>query len=288
MWSAYHFFGHIAIEQIIYTVLTAVLTEALMQILLRKRITILDGSAAVTGILLAISLPPHVPLWMGPLGAVITIALVKQAFGGLGGNFMNPALAARALLSLSWPMQMTSFVRPYDAVASATPLAIAVSKDSLHAVPTTIQLFLGEVAGCLGETSVLALMIGGIILIFFEVIDYRVPVGILGTVFALSSLFAGPDYSLGFSLTFGFYQLLSGGVMLASFFMATDYVTSPVTRRGRLIYSVAVGVLIVLIRFWGQYPEGVTFAILLMNIATPLIERITMPRMYGEVTRDAR
>ena len=286
--ASYYFFGSPALMHVALTMTAAILCEVILQWLLKRPITISDGSAAVTGLLLGMNLPPAAPYWLGPVGALMAIAIVKQVFGGLGQNFMNPALAARALMIASWPSQLVAFVSPFDAVASATPLAIASGSSSLIAQPTLLQLFLGEVAGCIGETSTLALCIGGIFLIMIGVIDFRIPTGILATVFVLSSLFAGPNNTPGISFTYGLYQLLSGGIILGAFFMATDYVTSPVTLRGRWVYGIAIGLITVLIRFWGRYPEGTTFAILLMNIATPLIERFTMPKIFGEVKSHAQ
>jgi len=277
------YFGTPAIIHIVATIVTAVLCEALVQLLMNRPVTVRDCSAVITGLLLAMNLPPAAPYWLGPAGAIIAITIVKQVFGGLGQNFVNPALAARALMLASWPSQMVAFVAPFDAISTATPLVAIVNSDPMVVHPTLLQLFLGEVPGCLGEVSALALMVGGLFLIFTDIIDYRIPTGILGTIFLLSSLFAGPGFSFGFSLTFGVYQLLSGGAMLAAFFMATDYVTSPVTPKGRWIYAIAIGFITVLIRFWGRYAEGVSFAILFMNIATPLIERATTPIKFGEV-----
>ena len=281
--AGYVFFGTPALMHIFLTTLTAMLCEGILQWLLRKPITVLDFSAAVTGLLLGVNLPPAAPYWIGPVGAVVAIVIVKQTFGGLGCNFVNPALTARALLLASWPSEMVSFVRPYDAVTTATPLSLIAGSDPFSNTPTMFQLFIGEVAGTIGETSALALLLGGLLLVFLNVIDVRIPLGILGTVFVISSLFSGPEFTFGFNLSFGLYQLLSGGVILGAFFMATDYVTSPVTLKGRWVYAIAIGVITVLIRFWGRYPEGISFAILIMNIAVPLIERFTMPRGFGEV-----
>ena len=286
--AAYYYFGTAAIIHIVATMAAAVLAEVALQWILHRPITILDGSAAVTGLLLALNLPPQAPYWLGPAGAIIAISVVKQVFGGLGHNFVNPALAARALMMASWPAQMVAFVKPFDSISSATPLAIIANSEMAQLRPTLWQLFSGEVAGTLGETCSIALILGGLLLIYSCVIDYRIPSGILLTVLLLGSCFAGPDFSFSFSLPFGIYQLLSGGIMLGAFFMATDYVTSPVTPRGRWLYGIGIGFIIILIRFWGRYPEGVTFAILLMNIASPLIERATIPHKFGEVSRSAQ
>jgi len=283
VWTGYCHFGSEAMYHLAYTVVTAVSVECVCQLVLKRPVTILDGSAALTGLLLGMCLPPAAPFWIGPAGAVVAIVLVKQMYGGLGCNFVNPALTARALLHISWPTQMSAFVKPYEAIAAVTPLGVIADYDSTQAVPSMMQLFNGEIAGCIGETSAMALMIGGIVLIFLEVIDYRIPTGIMAAVFITASLYAGPGSSIGFSFNNGLIHLLSGGTMLAAFFMATDYVTSPITPKARWLYGVSIGVLTVIIRLWGAYPEGLTFAILLMNIVAPLMERLTFPRRFGEV-----
>ena len=279
VFAAYYYFGIAALYHIGLTAGAAILIEAAFQLSLKKPLAIFDGSALITGILIAFNLPPSAPYWIGPVGALIAILIVKQVFGGLGHNFVNPALAARALMLASWPREMVAFVSPFDAVTTVTPLAVA-SGESMGTWPSLMQLFLGEVGGCIGETSALALMLGGIFLIFRGVIDYRIPAGMLGTMFLMGAFFAPES---GFDA--GLYHILAGGAMLGAFFMATDYVTSPITSKGRWIYGIAIGFIAMLIRLWGIYPEGVSFAILIMNVATPLIERFTLPRKFGEVTQ---
>ncbi|MGI5878206.1 MAG: RnfABCDGE type electron transport complex subunit D [Christensenellales bacterium] len=281
------FFGPRAILLICLGAATAVLTEYILQKMARRPVTVGDYSAAVTGLLLALNLPPTAPWWMPVVGSAFAIAVVKQAFGGLGFNFMNPALAARALLVASWPVRMTgdAFVSPTfwgaaDAVSGATPLAL-IKAGQMAELPRLLDLFLGSTGGCIGETSALALIAGGLYLILRRVISWRIPVTYIGTVF-VTTLVMG-----GFDATLSLYHVLGGGLMLGAFFMATDYVTSPMTPWGQVIMGVGCGVMTSLIRLLGGYPEGVSYSILLFNVATPLIERFTKPRVFGEVRRHA-
>lgn len=278
------YFGFRALTVTIVAVVFAVATEAVMQKILGKSITVNDLSAAVTGVLLAFNVPVSAPLWMVAIGSVFAIAIVKHCFGGLGHNFMNPALAARALLLASWPVRMTSWVAPgADAVSTATPLAIAKNgaEAAGQALPSLWNLFVGNVGGCIGETSALALLIGGIYLIYRGVISYRIPATYIATVAVLSFLFGGFDpYMM-------VYHVLAGGLFLGAIYMATDYSTSPMTAKGQIIMGIGAGILTAVIRFFGGYPEGVSYSILLMNIATPLIDRYTMPRKFGEVKKSA-
>ena len=272
------FFGIRALFHMLLCITSAVLTEFVIQKMMGKKVTITDGSAVVTGLLLGMNLPVAAPLWIGVVGSAFAIAIVKHTFGGLGQNFMNPALAARAMLMAAWPGQMVQWVSPFDAIATATPLAIAkAGVPDATSLPLLWDMFVGMIGGSIGETSALALLIGGIYLIYKELIDYRIPVAYLGTVFVLASIF-GTD-----GLNSGLFHLLAGGVMLGAIFMATDYVTSPATATGRWIYGIGCGFITILIRFWGGYPEGVSFSILLMNIAAPLIEKFTVPRKFGKV-----
>ncbi len=272
------FFGMRALLHMVLCVLSAVLTEFVVQKLMHKKVTISDGSAVLTGLLLGMNLPVAAPLWIGVVGAAFAIAIVKQVFGGLGQNFMNPALAARAMLMAAWPSQMVAWVTPMDAIATATPLAIAkAGVPDTATLPLLWDMFIGFIGGSIGETSALALLAGGIYLIYKELIDYRIPLAYLGTVFILGSIF-GVD-----GLNSGLFHLLAGGVMLGAIFMATDYVTSPSTSTGRWIYGFGCGFITILIRLWGGYPEGVSFSILLMNICAPLIEKFTIPRKFGKV-----
>ena len=272
------FFGWNALWVVLVSTAVAVATEALLQVLMKRKVTISDGSAAVTGLLLALNLPPSVPLYIPIVGSVFAIAIVKQCFGGIGSNFLNPALAARAFLMLSWPTAMTSWTMPADAVSTVTPLA-AIKEAGAGAPSPYLDMFLGNVGGCIGETSALALLIGGIYLVARRVIDPSIPVVYIATV-GLFTWVAGPD---GLFTGDGLYHMLAGGLMLGAIYMATDYTTSPMTVKGRIIFALGCGVVTSVIRLWGGYPEGVSYSILLMNLFVPLIDRAVKPRMFGSV-----
>lgn len=269
---AVYWFGFGVLFTVLLSVASAILSEFLMEKALRRPVTIDDGSAAVTGLLLALTLPAGTPWYVPVLGSVFAICIAKQVFGGLGDNFVNPALAGRAFLLASFPAAMTTYPLVADAVTSATPLSseFAGSVDYL-------QAFIGRIGGCIGEVSTLALLIGAAYLLIRRVIDWRIPLSYLGTMALLTVIGGGNVLD----------SVLLGGTVLGAFFMATDYVTSPVTSWGRVIYGVGIGIINYTIRRWGAYPEGTTYAILLMNIAAPLIERFTRPRKYGEVKRHA-
>lgn len=261
---ATYFFGWDSIRLVVLASAAAIATEAVFQKVRNKPITVWDGSALITGMLLGLSVPPNLPSWMIVLGSVVAIGLGKQAFGGLGYNIFNPALVGRAFLTASFTGPMTQWITPFDAITTASPL------DGGFA--TLPSLFFGNIPGSLGETSALAILLAGIYMFYKGVIDYRVPVGVLGTVAILAAVF-GQD---------PVFHLLSGSLLFGAVFMATCMVTSPVTPRGRWIFGIGIGLVIVVIRLWGSLPEGVTFAILLMNAATPLINRWTRPRIYGQ------
>ena len=269
---AVYWFGFGVLLTVLLSVASAILSEFLMEKALRRPVTIDDGSAAVTGLLLALTLPAGTPWYVPVLGSVFAICIAKQVFGGMGDNFVNPALAGRAFLLASFPAAMTTYPLVADAVTSATPLSseFAGSVDYL-------QAFIGRIGGCIGEVSTLALLIGAAYLLIRRVIDWRIPLSYLGTMALLTVIGGGNVLD----------SVLLGGTVLGAFFMATDYVTSPVTSWGRVIYGVGIGIINYTIRRWGAYPEGTTYAILLMNIAAPLIERFTRPRKYGEVKRHA-
>ncbi len=367
------FFGvEAALFPVLVCVVTAVATECVANLILRKRQTIGDFSAIVTGMLVAFNLPPALPLWMAALGSVFAIAVAKMVFGGLGGNFINPALAGRAFLVASYPAPMTSYpptvygsvnglavktapaasdavtaatssspvvpaaadsvtgaigaaadsladtaasaagklaaaassvadtvsaaassaASAIDAVSSATPLYVIKHVFAVNAynpndfLPAFKDLFWGNVGGCIGETSVLALLIGGIFLISIKIIDFRIPFAYILTVFALFWLSNGTGtFFTVESLIAPTFHILAGGLFLGAFFMATDPVTSPITPMGRLLFGIGCGALTFTIRKYGGYPEGVSFSILLMNLVAPLIDRCTRPKIYGEVKK---
>jgi electron transport complex protein RnfD len=278
--AAIYYFRFGAIVNILVAVLGAVAAEYLIQKLMKKPITIKDYSAAVTGLLLAFNVPSTLPWWMTLIGSVFAIAVVKQLFGGLGHNFMNPALAARAVLLASWPVEMTSWVTTgADAVATATPLAVIKGAEAGATSASMFDLLIGNVGGCIGETSAILLIIGGIYLIYRGVITYVIPTYYIGTVAVLTFIFSGFDISM---LS---YNILAGGLILGAFFMATDYTTSPVSKKGQIIYAIGCGLLTAVIRYYGGYPEGVSYSILLMSVATPLIDKYISPRVFGEVAK---
>ncbi len=273
MAGATYFFGYRALLLILFTTVVAVLAEAAFQRVIEKPVTVKDGSAAVTGILLALVLPPTLPLWMAGIGAIVAVVLVKGLFGGLGFNIFNPALAARAVLLASWPVAMTTWTRPLDAVTTASPLFLA----KMHqAVPDYLTLFMGNRAGSLGETSILMILIGAAILYWKKIIDWPAPTAFIGSV-ALLTAILGQD---------PLFHVLSGGLLLGAFFMATDYVTAPVTTKGRFIFGLGCGIITVLIRLYGGFPEGVNYSILIMNMLTPVIDTYVRPRLFGGVKKD--
>jgi electron transport complex protein RnfD len=274
--AAIYYFGIYVLFIILTAILTAVVTEYVAK-RLRKRKFYFDGSAVLTGLLLAMVLPPRVPLWMVMIGAAFSIAIVKEAFGGLGHNIFNPALAGRAFLSVSFTGLMTRWVLPItsagDTVTGATPLS-----ESFLWEGTTQELYrallLGNVGGSLGETSALMILIGGLILLFIGIINWRIPVFYIGTVFLMTWLMPDED---------PVFHILAGGLFLGAFFMATDYVTVPLTNMGKTIFAACCGFLTVSIRVYGGMPEGVAFSILIMNGFTPLIDRYTIPKPLGYV-----
>lgn len=277
-----YIFGMNAVMVVAISIITAVLTEAGIQKLRNKKITITDWSAVVTGLLLAMNMPGGSPWWLAVIGAVFAIAIAKHAFGGLGHNFINPALAARAFIMSGWMGRMTGYTTPkLHEISQATPLNIikgALDTDALAAVKESASLgdmFLGNIGGVIGETSALLLILGGLYLIFRGVITYRIPTFYIGTV-ALLSFFL-----YGFDVELVAYLLLGGGLMLGAFFMATDYSSSPINPKGQIIFAIGCGILTVIIRRFGGYPEGVSYSILLMNVAAPLIEKYSSPKVFG-------
>lgn len=268
-------FGLRALIITVLSIVTAVVTEAICQKIRKQPLTISDLSAVVTGLLLAMNLPSAVPYWIPVVGSAFAIAIVKQAFGGLGHNFINPALAARALLLASWPVHMTTWLAPHsDTITSPTVLGILKEKTG-EQLPSIMDMFIGNIGGCIGETSAMLLILGGIYLIARGVISFKIPGIYIGTV-AILTLFA-----TGFDFELTLIHLVSGGLMLGAFFMATDYASSPITPLGQTIYAVGLGIITVVIRQYGGYPEGVSYSILLMNVAAPLIDKYTKQRVFG-------
>ncbi|MFC1897473.1 RnfABCDGE type electron transport complex subunit D [Chloroflexota bacterium] len=272
-----YFFGYHALSVIAVSIITAVLTEYAIK-KLRKRAFVMDGSAVVTGLLLALILPPTIPLWMVAVGSIVSIAIVKEAFGGLGHNIFNPALGGRAFLTACFSLKMTTWVSPMgfgtDAVTTATPLSSSFTLEG-DKLSLYQDLFLGNIGGSIGETSTLLILVGGILLLVLGIINWRIPVFYIGTV-ALLALIMGED---------AIFHILTGGLMLGAFFMATDYVTSPITGRGRIIFGIGAGILTIVIRRFGGLPEGVCYSILFMNALTPLIDRYVKVRPYGLVKK---
>lgn len=279
--ASVYFFGLPALMHTFVCVLSAVLFEFLWEKIFDKAITISDFSAVVTGMLLAFNLPVSAPYWVGIVGAAFAIIIVKMCFGGLGYNFVNPALAGRVFLLACFPVIMTKWTDPSftlslncDAVSGATPLGLL--KESGGYAFSYMDLLLGKTGGCLGETSAIALLIGFVYLLVRKVIDWKIPVIYIGVVFLLCTL-TGND---------GLYHILSGGLMLGAIFMATDYVTSPMTGKGHIVYAIGLGVLTFIIRVYGKLPEGVSYSILVMNVVTPLIDKYTKNRRYGGVKNE--
>jgi len=277
-------FGIRALWMIVLAVLSAIAGEWILQKTAKKKITTLDGSAFITGLLLAYNLPPNSPFWLAIAGSFFAIFIGKYAFGGLGKNIFNPALAGRAFLVASWPKYMTSFSQPllggaglnYDAIARATPLAL-LKEGKLFEKISYLDLFFGKRGGCIGEVCILALLLGAVFLLARGYISWQIPVTYIVTT-ALFTYIFGPG---GLFSGDWLFHILSGGLILGAFFMATDYVTSPLTPRGQFVFGIGCGLLTVIIRLWGGYPEGVSYAILIMNAVVPLIDRYLRPRIYG-------
>lgn len=270
------FFGIRSLLIVLTSVISCVLFEYIWEKIFKIDVTVSNLSAIVTGILLAFNLPASTPLWMCVVGSFFAIVIVKMCFGGLGNNFVNPALAARAFLLLSWPVNMTKWIPTRfmsEAFSGATPLGAL--KETGEIAATYTDLFLGNIPGCLGEVSAIAILIGLVYLIIRKVINWQIPVIYVATVYVLTTIL-GQD---------GLYHILSGGLLLAAVFMATDYVTSPMSKLGCAIYALCLGIITTVIRIFGALPEGATYAILLMNVATPLIDNVTKNRKYGKIKK---
>ncbi len=320
---SFYLFGLNAVKLVVGAVIAAIASEALYQLLMKKKMTALDGSAVITGLLLAMNVPPDAPVWMVCIGSAFSIIIAKQLFGGLGFNIFNPALAARAFLMASWPVHMTTRwhqfsqnniisqmiensaglpASAFDAITSATPLAslkgaskvitdFGASADGVIQTLLSPQLlkslFIGNIGGCLGETSVLFLLIGALFLLWKRIITWHIPVIYMATVAVFMALYytvyplPGAESIDNFLPRIVLFHLLSGGLVLGAFFMATDMVTSPVTHKGMIIYAAGCGIITSIIRLWGGYPEGVSYSILLMNAVVPLIDRYIKPKVFG-------
>jgi len=294
---AVYFFGPRALISTLISVIGCEFFEWGYRKLMKQSCTLKDLSAAVTGVLVAFVCPVTLPYWTLLIGDFFAIVVVKQLFGGLGKNFLNPALAGRAFLMLCYPVAMTTWAMPgkwaslgmsvpqetLDAITGATPLSAELMKAGVMPEASLLDMFIGNVGGCIGEVSALMLIIGGIYMIVRGVIRPTIPVAYIGTVAVLTLVFAKGDNAFMWMLS----ELFTGGLMLGAFFMATDYVTSPCTQKGELIYGIGCGLLTVFIRYFGGYPEGVSYAILIMNIAAWLIDQVGKPARYG-VTAEMR
>lgn len=288
---ALYFFGLGALIVSITAVLSCVLFEYLIQrFLIKGEATIGDGSAILTGLLLSFNLPSNLPIWMIILGSLVAIGIGKMSFGGLGNNPFNPALVGRVFLLISFPVHMTTWPRPVpfsmqylDAETGATPLAMI--KGHFGQLPDTVDLLIGNMGGSLGEISAIALIIGLVYMLVRKIITWHIPVSVLGTVFIFTGILflVNPETNAS-----PLVHLLTGGLLLGAIFMATDYVTSPMTKLGMIIYGVGIGIITVVIRVYGAYPEGVSFAILIMNAFTPLINAYIKPKRFGEVKKEAK
>ena len=292
-----YFFGLPALALLLLCTLSCVAFEALCWKIMARPMTVADGSAALTGLLLALNLPPSCPWWVALLGSAVAIIVAKQVYGGLGHNLFNPALVARVVLLISFPVQMTTWTAParvgshLDAVTMATPLgewktAVMLTGKLPESLQAGIgQYFMGNMAGSLGEISALALLLGAGFLFWRKILTWHIPLTYLGTVVVLSGVFWLVDPT---RFPNPLFHLVTGGLLLGALFMATDMVTTPIAPRGMMVFGIGCGVLTVLIRLFGGYPEGVSFAILLMNAATPLIDRFTRPKKFGVIRGGGR
>jgi len=312
-----YIYGFNALLLILSSIGGAIIAEALFQLFMKIPITIKDGSAVITGLLIAMNVPPESPIWMVVIGSFFAIIIVKQLFGGLGFNIFNPALAARAFMLASWPVHMTtdwhkfsstnilakkisnlSNISPeiFDTVTMATPLGalkeipnifidLNISLTPLYNLLFSMEmfesLFIGNIGGCIGETSALLLLIGGFFLLYKKIITWQIPVFYIGT-FAILMLLYYIFSGFPFFYRATLFHILSGGLILGAFFMATDMVTTPITSKGMIIFGVGCGIIAFVIRIWGGYPEGVSYSILLMNATVPLIDKYTKPRVFGK------
>jgi electron transport complex protein RnfD len=296
-----YFFGPRALVTTAVCIVTAIFSEWLVEKMTNRPVTVWDGSAVLTGLLLGMNLPPTSPIYISILGSFVAVAITKQLFGGLGFNIFNPALIGRAFVLITWPKAMTTWVEPtaaftaMDAKTTATPLGLLKEEGlgqllEVFGDKTNLysELFMGHVAGSIGETSVVALLVGAAYLLYKRYITWHIPISYLATVAVLAWVFGGSDAETGKFVWFAgdpIIHVLSGGLMLGAFFMATDYVTAPSVRRGQIVFGVGCGLITMLIRLKGGFPEGVMFAILLMNCFAPLIDRNMRAKTFGLVVK---
>lgn len=281
-----YYFGFRAALVVITAIAACVLSEYAFEHFMKRTNTVRDLSAVVTGLLIGLNMPPAIPLWMVVVGSAFAIIVVKQLYGGLGKNFLNPALAARCFMLVAWAGAMTAFSEPFmgtDAISSATPLSV-LKGTSQGEVVTVFEAFFGATPGCIGETSAAAILLGGAYLLIKRVINWKIPVTYIA-VFAIFEFLFGVNPLEIDALKFTLLEILSGGLLIGAFFMATDYTTTPTTNVGQFIFGAGCGLLTFVIRSFGGYPEGVSFSILLMNILTPLIDRYTVPKKFGYVKK---
>lgn len=290
IWAIY-IFGWRSLSVTLISVASCVIFEYLFQKFMKRPVTVLDFSAVVTGILLAFNLPVSVPFWIPVMGAFFAIVIVKQLFGGIGKNVVNPALAARVFLFTAWPSEINGFIAPLenrlsafsqnagDVTASATPLVSL--KNGISPDASIFDLFIGNISGCIGEISAVLLIIGGLYLLVRRVITWHIPIAYLSTVALLTFVFPQSQSMQAFQ--FMAMELFSGGLMLGAIFMATDYATSPVTKSGRIIFGIGCGLITVFIRYFGGYSEGVSFSILIMNLLVWYIDSFTRPKPFGKI-----
>ncbi len=274
IWGAYQF-GLYALAVVAATVLACVASEYVWEKGMHKPITITDGSAVVTGMILALNMPPEIPIWIPMLGGVFAIIVVKQLFGGLGQNFMNPALAARCFLLISFASYMNDFTSAaigFDSLTGATPLAAMRAGNDVDLAAMVV----GRIPGTIGEVSSIALLIGAVYMIVRKVISPRIPLIYIGTVAVFVFIFGG------FDVNYTINQIFAGGLIFGAFFMATDYVTSPITKKGQVVFGILLGLLTGIFRLWGGSPEGVSYAIILSNLFMPMIEKLTLPTAFGK------
>ena len=281
-------FGARVISLTLVCVVSAVFFEWAYNKLMKKRQTVGELSAVVTGVLIAFNVPAGLPYWIAVVGCFVAIIVVKQLYGGIGKNPVNPAITARIVLFISFATEMTTWPLPRmaaDATSTATPLGILAEGGG--ELPNNMEMFLGFIGGSMGEVSAIALLIGGIFLIWKKVISPIIPCCFIGTVFVFAAIYYGVTGD-GNALQMAIFHVLAGGVMLGAFFMATDYVTSPLLPMGKVIFGIGCGLITMLIRLWGQYPEGVSFSILIMNCLTPLINNFCQKRMYGGAKKNEK